>query len=146
MKKQAALGQKLHTLRHELSVQIASNAALRLALRCGAAFAGGFLLAGVRLLGRNVPAALALAASLPFSLPAICAYLGAAAGYAVFWGLSAALEPVAAGFLLLAGSCLLGWIAVRHVPSYDKDFIVIAIPRFVGPLVFLNDQCFESVS
>ena len=50
---------------------------------------------------------------------AICAYLGAAAGYAVFWGLSAALEPVAAGFLLLAGSCLLadlvpdeqGWLA-----------------------------------
>ena len=26
---------------------------------------------------------------------------------------------------ILAGSCLLGWIAVRHVPSYDKDFIVI---------------------
>lgn len=26
---------------------------------------------------------------------------------------------------ILAGSCVLGWIAARHVPSYDKDFIVI---------------------
>ena len=26
---------------------------------------------------------------------------------------------------ILAGSCILGWIAARHVPSYDKDFIVI---------------------
>lgn len=26
---------------------------------------------------------------------------------------------------ILAGSCVLGWVAARHVPSYDKDFIVI---------------------
>lgn len=26
---------------------------------------------------------------------------------------------------ILAGSSILGWIAARHVPSYDKDFIVI---------------------
>ena len=66
-----------------------------------------------------MPLALAPVCVLPFGPAAICAYLGAAAGYAVFWGLSAALEPVAAGFLLLAGSCLLadlvpdeqGWLA-----------------------------------
>ena len=75
MKKQAALGKRLHALRRELSVRFAASTVLQLAAQCGAAFAGGFLLAGVRLLGRNVPAALALAASVPFSLPAICAYL-----------------------------------------------------------------------
>ena len=26
---------------------------------------------------------------------------------------------------ILAGSCILGWVASRHVPAYDKDFIVI---------------------
>lgn len=26
---------------------------------------------------------------------------------------------------ILAGTCILGWIAARHVPAYDKDFIVI---------------------
>ena len=26
---------------------------------------------------------------------------------------------------ILAGTCVLGWIAARHVPAYDKDFIVI---------------------
>ena len=26
---------------------------------------------------------------------------------------------------ILAGSCILGWVAARHVPAYDKDFIVI---------------------
>ena len=26
---------------------------------------------------------------------------------------------------ILAGSCILGWIAARHVPAYDKDFIII---------------------
>ena len=64
MKKQAALGKRLHALRRELSVRFAASTVLQLAAQCGAAFAGGFLLAGVRLLGRNVPAALALTASL----------------------------------------------------------------------------------
>lgn len=114
MKKQAALGQRLHTLRHELSVQIASNAALRLALRCGAAFAGCFLLAGVSLLGRSVTAALALLAAMPFSLAAICAYLGASAGYLVFWGSAGAFEPAAAGFLILAELCIFSGLLPRE--------------------------------
>ena len=114
MKKQAALGKRLHALRRELSVRFAASTVLQLAAQCGAAFAGGFLLAGVRLLGRNVPAALALTASLPFSLPAICAYLGAAAGYLVFWGADGAFEPIAAGFLILAELCIFSGLLPRE--------------------------------
>ena len=114
MKKQAALGKRLHALRRELSVRFAASTVLQLAAQCGAAFAGGFLLAGVRLLGRNVPAALALAASLPFSLPAICAYLGAAAGSLVFWGADGAFEPIAAGFLILAELCIFSGLLPRE--------------------------------
>lgn len=42
----------------------------------------------------------------PFSLAAVCSYAGAALGYFVFWGASGAAEPAAAGFLILAASCL----------------------------------------
>ena len=43
-------GAFLHALRRELSVRFAASTVLQLAAQCGAAFAGGFLLAGVRLL------------------------------------------------------------------------------------------------
>ena len=79
---------------------------LRLLVQALGSFAFSFLLAGASLLQSHVPLALAPVCALPFGLSAVCAYAGAVSGYAVFWGLSAALEPVAAGFLLLAGSCL----------------------------------------
>lgn len=47
-----------------------------------------------------------MTAALPFSLAAVCSYAGAALGYFVFWGASGAAEPAAAGFLILAASCL----------------------------------------
>ena len=78
----------------------------RLSVQALGSFAFSFLLAGASLLQSHVPLALAPVCALSFGLSAVCAYAGAVLGYAVFWGLSAALEPVAAGFLLLAGSCL----------------------------------------
>ena len=106
-------------LRQRLSQVLAARPLLRGLLRALGAGGFCFVLAGAGLLDGPVPLALAPVCVLPFGPAAICAYLGAAAGYAVFWGLSAALEPVAAGFLLLAGSCLLadlvpdeqGWLA-----------------------------------
>ena len=106
-------------LRQRLSQVLAARPLLRGLLRALGAGGFCFVLAGAGLLDGPVPLALAPVCVLPFGPAAICAYLGAAAGYAVFWGLSAALEPVAAGFLLLAGSCLLadlvpdeqGWVA-----------------------------------
>ena len=76
------------------------------ALRAAGLFAGGFLTAGAPLLGRPLPLALALPAALPFGAGAVCSYLGLCLGYVVFWGTAAALEPAAAGVLLLAGTCM----------------------------------------
>ena len=69
-----------------------------------------------------MPLALAPVCVLPFGPAAVCAYLGAVAGYAVFWGLSAALEPVAAGFLMLAGSCLFRDL----LPAQRRGFVPAA--------------------
>ena len=73
--------------------------------------AGGFcfVLAGAGLLDGPVPLALAPVCVLPFGPAAICAYLGAAAGYAVFWGLSAALRSVGSFFILPTSSPFSKW-------------------------------------
>ena len=106
MKKQAALTRKLHALRRDLCVRYAASSALRLAVQCAAAFCASFLLAGIRLLDRSIPAALALLAAMPFSLAAVCSFFGACAGYLAFWGTMGAFEPAAAGFLILAELCI----------------------------------------
>lgn len=106
MKKLAVLSKKLHALRRDLCVRYAASPALRLAAQCAAAFCASFLLAGIRLLDRSVPAALALLAAMPFSLAAVCSFFGASAGYLVFWGTAGAFEPAAAGFLILAELCI----------------------------------------
>lgn len=82
--------------------------------RGAAALASGFLLAALRLSAHHAPVALALVAALEFGVPAVCAYFGAVAGYLVFWGLSAALEPVTAGFLILAETCIFSGLLPRE--------------------------------
>ena len=124
------------------------------------AFLCGFLLASVPVLDRPVPAALGFLAVLPFGLPAFCCYLGAALGYYTFWSLTYALEPLAAGLLMLAGSCLLqsflpkeGWarplfyaglyLAValvflldRHTRAADVTFFALRL-GFLARMIFL---------
>jgi len=106
MKEKAAFRRSLPERARRLRLLVSRQPALLAAGNAALALGGGFVLAGAPLLDRPLPLALALAAALPFGIPAVCAYLGAAAGYALFWGLDAALEPVAAGFLILAGGCL----------------------------------------
>ena len=91
----------------------------RLGLYALGAFAAGFLLSAAQIAGRSLPAAIALTAALPFSLAAVCSYAGAALGYFVFWGANGAVEPVAAGFLILAASCLFHDV----VPASRKWFL-----------------------
>ena len=79
---------------------------VRLGLYALGAFAAGFLLCAAQIGKTVLPLSLALTAALPFSLAAVCSYAGAVLGYFVFWGASGAVEPVAAGFLILAASCL----------------------------------------
>ena len=69
MKQRAALAGKLHSLRRDLCVRFAASSALRLAAQCAAAFGACFFLAGIRLLGRSVPAALALLAAMAAATP-----------------------------------------------------------------------------
>ena len=129
-------------LRQRLSQVLAARPLLRGLLRALGAGGFCFVLAGAGLLDGPVPLALAPVCVLPFGPAAICAYLGAAAGYAVFWGLSAALEPVAAGFLLLAGSCLLadlvpdeqGWLASAAAGGIYALLGVIFVLRADGGL------------
>ena len=129
-------------LRQRLSQVLAARPLLRGLLRALGAGGFCFVLAGAGLLDGPVPLALAPVCVLPFGSAAICAYLGAAAGYAVFWGLSAALEPVAAGFLLLAGSCLLadlvpdeqGWLASAAAGGIYALLGVIFVLRADGGL------------
>lgn len=109
-------------LRQRLAQGLAARPVLREALHALGAGGFSFVLAGAGLLSAHVPLALAPVCVLPFGPAAVCAYLGAVAGYAVFWGLSAALEPVAAGFLMLAGSCLFRDL----LPAQRRGFVPAA--------------------
>ena len=109
-------------LRQRLAQGLAARPVLRGTLRALGAGGFCFVLAGAGLLSAHVPLALAPVCVLPFGPAAVCAYLGAVAGYAVFWGLSAALEPVAAGFLMLAGSCLFRDL----LPAQRRGFVPAA--------------------
>ena len=109
-------------LRKRLAQGLAARPILRGALRALGAGCFCFVLAGAGLLSEHVPLALAPVCVLPFGPAAVCAYFGAVAGYAVFWGLSAALEPVAAGFLMLAGSCLFRDL----LPAQRRGFVPAA--------------------
>lgn len=109
------------TQAHQTGRQTLRRAAARLSgletgivTRGAAALVSGFLLAALRLSAHHAPVALALVAALEFGIPAVCAYFGAVAGYLVFWGLSAALEPVTAGFLILAETCIFSGLLPRE--------------------------------
>ena len=72
-------------------------------LRCAAAALTGAALSGAAVMELPVPMAPAYLCALTFGPEAVAAYLGAAAGYFVFWETADALEPLAAGFLILSG-------------------------------------------
>ena len=75
---------------------------------CGAAALAGFVLAGARLGTVQLPLAVALTAALGLGLPAFSAYAGSCVGAVVFYGWSAAMEPMAAGLLTVATACIFG--------------------------------------
>ena len=81
-------------------------ALLRYGLQAVGSFGFCLLLAAARIDSRCLPLALIPVCALPFGAVSVSAYAGALLGYLLFWGAGQALEPIAAGFLLLAGSCL----------------------------------------
>lgn len=72
------------------------------------AMAAGFVLSGASAAGTFLPLPIGLAAGLYLSLPGFAAYAGGCLGYVVFWGLDAAVEPMAAGLLVEACMCIFG--------------------------------------
>ena len=80
----------------------AAHPFMRTLLRTAGAFAAAFVLADASVLGNSIPLSLAFLAAMPFGLPCIGAFLGASSGFVIFWGLSEALTPLAAGFLIVA--------------------------------------------
>ena len=101
-----------HTAGHKLRRYL-PGAWVQTLLQGAAVFGASFLLAGMKILGRSVPVALAPVAAMAFGFPSVCAYLGACCGYLAFWGLSGAVEPAAAGFLILAETCIFAGLLPR---------------------------------
>ena len=108
MKRRQKTESRLRRLSASVRGRLDEQPTLRLSLRAAGAFAAGLLLASASAFDSPLPLALALMGALPFGLPAVCVGLGAAVGYWTLWSAAQAIEPLAAGLLILAGSCLLG--------------------------------------
>ena len=89
---------------------------------CGAAALAGFVLAGARLGTVQLPLAVALTASLELGLPAFSAYAGSCVGAVMFYGWSAAMEPMAAGLLTVATACIFGEGSNGKTAFYECNF------------------------
>lgn len=77
-------------------------------LRCLAALAVSFLLSGIRVGGSFLPLSVSLAAALGLGVGSFGAYAGGCLGYALFFGIDVAMEPMAAGLLVEACLCIFG--------------------------------------
>lgn len=77
-------------------------------MQCLCALGGGVALAGAAAGNILLPLPLALSTALGLGLPSFAAYAGGCLGYALFWGVDAGLEPMAAGLLAEACLCIFG--------------------------------------
>ena len=89
-----------------VQARLSERPVLRAAAQAAGACLAGLIVSRAALFDRPLPLALALVAAPGFGPAAVGAFLGAAAGYLLFWGFSAALELIAGGFLILAGACI----------------------------------------
>ena len=89
--------------RAELPRRLFTRRWARMMLRCLMSALTGAALSGAAVMELPVPLAPAYLCALTFGPEAVAAYLGAAAGYFVFWETAEVLEPLAAGFLILSG-------------------------------------------
>ena len=134
----------LHGLRQRL-LRWSGRPWAEVMLRTAAAMAVGFLLAGARAGGSFLPLSLSLAAALGLGFPSFGAYIGGCVGYAVFFGLDTAMEPMAAGLLIEACLCIFGdqiseenrWFAPGVVMLFTSavGFLFLLEGRFAGKLV-----------
>lgn len=93
----------------------------------------GFILAGASANGKLLPLSVALSAAYGLSLATFTSYLGGCVGYITFWGLSTALEPMAAGLLVVAASCIFD----DSLPDQNRWFCPLSAMLFTGVTGFL---------
>lgn len=109
-------------------------------LRFLAAMGAGFVLAGVSVAGTWMPLAISLAAALGLGLPAFGAYGGSCLGYLLFWDATIALEPMAAGLLVVSCHCVFGDLPQQQQRWY-VPMSAMVFPALVG-FLFLLEQRF----
>lgn len=106
---------------------------VRLCLKgLGAMLLGG-ILAGASAAGSFLPLSVALSAAFGLSLPTFTSYIGGCLGYILFWGLGQALEPMAAGLLVVAASCIFD----DTLPVHNQWFGPVCAMLFTGLTGFL---------
>lgn len=116
---------------------------VEMALHCLGAALAAFVLAGATAANTWLPLPICLGAALGLGLPSFSAYLGGCLGYAVFWGVGTAIEPVAAGLLVEAGLCIFSDPDARRNPWVYAGGVT-AFVALVG-FLFLLEQRFAPV-
>ena len=123
----------LHGLRQRL-LRWSGRPWAEMLLRTAAAMAVGFLLAGAKAGGSFLPFSLALAAALGLGFPSFGAYIGGCVGYAVFFGLDTAMEPMAAGLLIEACLCIFG----DQISEENRWFAPGVVMLFTAAVVWIT--------
>ncbi len=113
---------------------------VRRGLRTLGLFVLSFFLAGASVGGELLPLSVALTASLDMGLGLFASYLGGCLGYGLFWGMSAAMFPLAAGLLVVASSCVFDHISVS-ARRWFGPFRAMLFTALVG-FLFLVEQAF----
>lgn len=108
-------------------------------LRALAAMAVGFALSGVQAGGGWQPLPVALAAALGLGLSSFGAYVGGCLGYAAFFGLDAAMEPMAVGLLVQATLCIFGDQLCGETRWFTPG-VVMLFTAVVGSLFLLQSR------
>ncbi len=126
-----AIGQRLR--------RWSGHRAVELALRTAGALATGFLLAGVQIADGVMPLSVCLAAALGLGLPSFGAYIGGCLGYVAFFGMDAAMEPLAVGLLVEACLCIFGEDLFREHRWFAPGCVMV-FSGLVGFLFLLQNR------
>lgn len=109
------------------------------ALRTLGAGCAGFLLAGATAAGELLPLSVCLAAALGLGFPSFGAYVGGCLGYVAFFGVDAAMEPMAIGLLVEACLCIFGEDLFREHRWFAPGCVMV-FSGMVGILFLLQNR------
>ncbi len=99
-----------------------------------------FFLSGASAAGLPLPLSVALTASLELGPGLFASYIGSCLGYARFWGMTQAMEPMASGLLVTASACVFDHIS-PSAKQWFGPFRAMLFTALVG-FLFLVEQAF----